>query len=152
MAATFRIVSFNIRNGRALDGHRSWPFRRSAVADTISGLDADVVCLQEAFGFQLRWLSRRLPAFDVYGRGRNDGTRGERCAILTRRATVTVRRTWTKWYGDDADTPGTQLAGASFPRTAAFADLELIEDGATVLVVNTHLDEASARNRALSVE
>src|SRR4051812_32237108 len=106
MPASFRVVSFNIRNGRALDGRHSWPFRRSAVAETISGLGADVVGLQEAYGFQARWLARRLPGFDVHGQGRNDGNRGERCAVLTRRASLDVRRTWTRWYGDSPDRPG----------------------------------------------
>ncbi|HJR24407.1 MAG TPA: endonuclease/exonuclease/phosphatase family protein, partial [Acidimicrobiales bacterium] len=56
-----RVATFNVRNGRALDGFvRAWPFRRRAVVAAIASLDADVVGLQEAYRFQLRSLLRGL--------------------------------------------------------------------------------------------
>ena len=74
-----RVASFNVRNGRAFDGCRSWPCRRRAVVATIEALDADVLGLQEVFAFQMRWLRRRLPAYDAVWVGRDDGRRGEGC-------------------------------------------------------------------------
>jgi len=79
-----RVASFNIRNGIAWDGLDSWPLRRPATAATIAGLDADLLGLQEVYGFQQRYLLRRLPGYAATGAGRTDGrSRGERCAVLT---------------------------------------------------------------------
>lgn len=143
-----RVATFNIRNGRAWDGCNSWPFRRRAVVDALRELDADLIGLQEAFGFQVRWLARRLPDYDVVGEGRDGGGRGERCAVLVRRSAFRVVDARTRWFGA---TPlhTSRLVGARFPRIATTATLDHAT-GERWQFTSTHLDEASAERRRAS--
>lgn len=149
MTVRLRIASFNIRNGRALDGRHLWWLRRRATLEAIRALDADVIGLQEAYRFQLRWLTRRLPAYTSHGAGRRDGSRGEWCPILVRSG-IDVLGVVTRWYGESPDEPGTRLAGAAFPRIATIATLSMA--GRAVQVVNTHVDEADASRRLQSAQ
>jgi endonuclease/exonuclease/phosphatase family metal-dependent hydrolase len=147
-----RVASFNIRNGRAFDGRHSWPLRRWATLAAVEALDADVIGLQEAFGFQLRWLARRLPGYEVHGDvGRDDGRRGERCPVLVRRGATTVSGCRTRWYGETPDRPGTRMGGAHFPRLATLCRVTGPGPEDPVQLVNTHLDSAVAANRDRSV-
>jgi len=141
-----KVATFNIRNGFAFDWCNSWWFRRRATLAAIVQLDADVVGLQEAYGFQLRWLAVRLPEMQAVGDGRSRRRRGERTSLLLRSASVEALSSTTRWFGGRADSPGTRLPGARFPRIATTARLR-IAGGAEVAVTSTHLDERSKERR-----
>jgi endonuclease/exonuclease/phosphatase family metal-dependent hydrolase len=148
-----RVASFNVRTGLGLDWCRSWPFRRQAVAATLTALDADIVGLQEVHRFQRRWLLGRLPAYDAAGLGRGPRGGGEACPVLTRRGAVRVLDCQTRWYGDAPDTAGTRLVGARSPRVATVCRLAGLADTTAAVeihVINTHLDEANHENRMRS--
>ncbi|MDP1820843.1 MAG: endonuclease/exonuclease/phosphatase family protein [Acidimicrobiales bacterium] len=149
--ALLRVASFNIRNGRAYDGCQSWPFRRRSTLATIRALDADVLGLQEVFGFQMRWLRRKLPEYDAVWAGRDDGRRGEGCPILVRRTAGRLVRGRTTWFGEGLQRPGMRWEGASFARLVTSVRIELTGGGA-VEVANTHLDERSGARRGRSAE
>ena len=146
-----RVASFNIRNGRAFDGRHSWPLRRRVTASVIAALHADVLGLQEAFGFQVRWLGRQLHDYDWCGLGRDTGGRGERCPIFRAKAAASIIDCRTRWFGSEPDEPGTKLPGANFPRVATMAEMTLHETGARFTVANTHLDEVDGGNRQRSM-
>ena len=117
-----RVASFNIRKGVAADGRDSWPLRRGAAAAAVARLRADVVGLQEAYGFQQRDLLRRLPGYAACGAGRTDGReRGERCAILYDARRLALERCVTRWFSDTPDVPGSVTWGAWPPRIATLA-------------------------------
>ena len=145
-----RVATFNIRNGLGLDGWNIWPLRRRATADVIASLDADVVGLQEVYGFQRRWLTKRLPGYGIEWSGRRDGRKGESCPVFVRSARVAAMGATSRWFADDPDSPGGRLTGASFPRLATICRLGV--GGVEIEVANTHLDEAVAENRLRSVE
>ena len=144
-----RVASFNIRNGRALDGWNSWPFRKRSTLAAIRALDADVVGLQEVFPFQRQWLAHRLRGYDALGEFREGGKRGEGTPLLVRRAAVEHADGWTRWFGG---VRGARFPGASFPRIATSALVTDRESGNRVRVTNLHLDERSPGNRQSSVE
>lgn len=146
-----RVATFNIRNGCALDWLNSWWFRRRATAATIGALGADVLGLQEAYEFQRRYLARRLPGLQWFTQGRGGGTTGEHCPVAIAGGFVRVLEHHTRWYGDTPDVPGTWLPGASFPRIATVLRCRDGRTGREFTVVNTHLDERHAANRAASV-
>lgn len=153
MSADLVVASFNIRNGRALDGCNSWPFRRRATAAMARGLDADLLGVQEAYRFQARYLDRRLPDHDRYGRGRNAKRGGEWCAVYARSARLDVTAATTRWYGDTPEVAGSRLPGAGFPRVATIVDaVDRADDDRALRFVNTHLDERNAANRQRSIE
>lgn len=137
-----RLASFNIRNGRALDGCNSWWFRRKRVAETIRRLAPDVIGIQEAFGFQARWLRSALPDYDSYGVGRDDGAgRGEQTLVLWRHDRFSASATRTRWFSDRPDVAGSTMPGSRFPRTVTVVALDAA-DGSHFWFANTHLDAA----------
>lgn len=152
MTGELVVVTFNIRNGRAIDGRHSWPFRRRSTAEILRRLDADVVGLQEAFGRQLRYLLRVLEAYEAAGDGRSAKRTGERNPVLTRRSRIRVQEATTRWYGDDPDQPGSKLPGARFPRIATLTRLVDEETKFEFNFVNTHLDERVGANRIASLD
>jgi endonuclease/exonuclease/phosphatase family metal-dependent hydrolase len=144
-----RFATFNIRNGRGLDYHRSWPVRRRWTAAAIAALHADVLGLQEVFDFQRRYLDRRLPGLRWFGEDRDGSSRGEQCPIAVTDPSITVISERTLWYGAEPEQPGTRLPGASFPRIATI--IRCHSFGVEYEVANTHLDERIGANRAASV-
>ncbi len=148
-----RVATFNIRKGVALDGRDSWPLRRAAAAKTVARLRADVVGLQEAYGFQQRDLLRRLPGYAACGAGRTDGReRGERCAILYDTRRLDLERCVTRWFSDTPDVPGSVTWGAPPPRIATLAWFTTtdVTPPARFAVANVHWDGASANARLRS--
>ena len=83
-----RVVSFNLRNARAVDGWNSWPFRRRATAAVLRDLAPDVAGLQEAYACQERYLVRALGGYSSVSVGRAAGDRGERCPVVHRSSTL----------------------------------------------------------------
>jgi endonuclease/exonuclease/phosphatase family metal-dependent hydrolase len=147
---TLRVVSFNLRNARAVDGWNSWPFRRRTTATALRDLDPDVAGLQEAYACQERYLLRAVPGYSSVSTGRAAGDKGERCPLLRRTAGLRQVAGRTRWYGDDPDRPGTTLPGATFPRIATLVELEDRASGRRFGAVNTHFDERLEANRARS--
>lgn len=146
-----RVVSFNVRNGIALAPRHCWWRRRKLVLATLLRLDADLVGLQEVYGFQGRWLLRHLPAYGGYGVGRTDGKRrGEQVPILYRRDRYLVRHRETRWFSGRPTVAGSRWPGARFPRTASILELEDRHDGHVLGFVNTHLDAHDERHRVSS--
>ena len=149
--ALLRVATFNIRNGLALDGVHSWPFRAKVCGRAIAALDADLVCLQEVYGFQLRALLRRLPGYAGAGAPRTDGRRrGERCSVLYRLRRLRLRRADTRWYADTPDVPGSRGWGAAMPRIATICRFHDAAAGREFGAVSTHWDGASAESRRRS--
>lgn len=146
-----RVVSFNVRNGLAFDGFHSWPCRRTAAHGAIADLDAEIVGLQEAYRFQLRWLLGRLGRYEAYGAGRGRGGGGERCPVLVDRRAFEVADHRTRWFGDTPDQPGSRLPGAYHPRIATMVRLRTRGIPSPVQVVNTHLDARDPGRRLQSV-
>jgi endonuclease/exonuclease/phosphatase family metal-dependent hydrolase len=55
------------------------------------------------------------------------------------------------WFGARPDTPGSRIPGAGAPRVATIVHLTDRESGRLLVVVDVHLDEASAERRASSI-
>ncbi len=146
-----RVVSFNIRNGRAFDGWRSWPFRRRRVAALLRSFDADLIGIQEAYGFQQRYLDRQLREHSAYARPRNR-LLGERIPVYVRTDRLEVVDRWTRWFSDAPLTAGSRLPEATFPRIATAVELTDRASGVRFGFVNVHLDEKHAGNRLASIE
>lgn len=150
MSPALRVATWNVRNGLALDGRSSWPFRRRTAAATLSALDADVIGLQEVYGWQLRSLRRALPRHVAIGAGRDRDGGGERCMLLVD-PSIRVVRHRTLWCSSTPTLPGSLLPGATHPRVVTLAELELGPSGVRVGIVVAHLDQRSEANRLRSV-
>jgi endonuclease/exonuclease/phosphatase family metal-dependent hydrolase len=147
---TLTVATFNIRNFRAFDGRNNWILRRSATTAAIGAIDADVIGLQEVFARPLRFLVRRLRAYEAFGEGRSGGRRGESCPVLVKSGHFDVLHARTLWFGDEPARAGSRLPGATFPRVATTVRLRDPRSSVEMVVWNVHLDEHSAANRARS--
>lgn len=107
-----KIVTYNIRNGRADDGLDSWSYRREYFIDQIADFDMDIIGLQEAFLFQIRdimdGLRGRKPnrKYAWTGFGRDDGVHaGEHSNIIYDSDKFRLMDDYTFWYNDDYRLP-----------------------------------------------
>jgi endonuclease/exonuclease/phosphatase family metal-dependent hydrolase len=139
------ILTFNIRNGHADDGSHSWPLRRHATAQVIREANAEIVCLQEVFDFQLAYLLEQLPEYAAYSVGRDDGDRaGEACSILWRKSRFAPLDQGTFWLSDMPDQPGSKSWGNNTTRVCSWVDF------GTFALFNTHWDHESREARLKS--
>ena len=150
-----RVASYNIRNARAIDPTSWWWRRRRRVGDVIADLEADVVCLQEAYPSQIRYLQRgplASPEWEFVGRGRNARGGGEAVPVFAQAARFTLRDGHTQWFGSTPHDPGTHMTGAAHPRISTSASYDVVGREQAVTIVNLHLDHASADRRGASVD
>jgi len=147
-----RVATYNVRTLSALDWQSFWWRRRRRLAAAIVDVGGELWGLQEVRQSQLRWLRRAALTgpWVALGTGRNASGGGEASPVLARTDHLRVLRAATRWYGDDPDRPGTRLPGARAPRIATIAELVLRDGGHELVVVNTHLDEASEVRRHAS--
>ncbi len=149
-----RLVSWNIRSGVSLDAPSFWWLRRRSVRDVLVGLHADVVGLQEVFGFQRRWILGHCPDGERWEHGGTArGTRagGEAAPVLWDGGRFAGGWTTTRWFGDTPHERGSLAAGADAPRVATWVELGG-GDVPRFRVVNTHLDAHSAEARRGAAE
>jgi len=145
-----RMMTFNIRNGRANDGGDSWPHRQDHAAVVIRQHAPDVLGLQEAFRFQIDDLSANLAGFGEIGVGRDGGTNGEYSAILYRKEVLEVADSGTFWLSETPDHPSKSWDTACI-RICTWAQFRDRRTGRRFYVYNTHLDHRSqlARERGI---
>ncbi|MFN8016341.1 MAG: endonuclease/exonuclease/phosphatase family protein [Acidimicrobiia bacterium] len=146
----FDVASFNIRTGRAPDGIHAWIIRKFSTLATIKFLNCNIVALQEAHKFQLKWLLKKLAKYSYVGNGRDGGSKGEHCPILFDNEKFRIISSETKWYGDTPDQVS-KLTDASFPRIYTKLVVNISND-TTVEIFNTHLDEKSEERRLRSIK
>ena len=158
-----RVPSFNVGDGLALDGRRSWPLRREAATRAVARLWAEVVGLQEVHGFQQRHLVHGFERYLACGAGRDDGrARGERCAVLYDARRLALEDCRAGWFSETPDVPGVMSWGGPRPRVATLAwfaaapgaadEGDGTDEPARFAVANVRGDGASAPARLRSAE
>lgn len=148
------VISYNIRMGVADDGENSWEYRRGATIDMLQDKRPDIFGVQEAFDFQLQYITDSLPQYGSVGIGREDGKHaGEHMSIFYNTERVTLIEWGTFWLSETPEVPSMGW-DAACPRTATWTLLE--KGGHRFYYVNTHLDhvgkEAQKNGLALIVD
>ncbi|MCH1441648.1 MAG: endonuclease/exonuclease/phosphatase family protein [Rubripirellula sp.] len=142
----FKLMTFNIRYDNARDGKDAWDNRVDAVVDLLS--KQDLIGLQEVTSGQLKTLVARLPEFDFYGVGRDDGrSRGEHTPIGIRRTRFAALERGTFWLSDDPEKVGVAGWDASLPRTCTWMLVKDRFTGKKLWVANTHFDHRGSNAR-----
>ncbi|HEY0968754.1 MAG TPA: endonuclease/exonuclease/phosphatase family protein [Opitutaceae bacterium] len=150
-AQPITVMSYNIRYDTASDGVNQWTNRKDRVAALIRRNQPDLVGLQEALRHQIDDILARLPDYDVYGVGRDDGkTKGEYSAILVRRSRFEVRASDTFWLSDTPTAVGVKGWDAALPRIATWTRLYDREAKRELLMLNTHFDHRGVQARIQS--
>ena len=101
-----KVMSYNIRMGVAKDGTNSWDFRFPATAYMLEDQQPDVFGVQEAFDFQIKFITENLRNYDVVGVGRDDGkSKGEHMSIFWNKKTTSLLKWGTFWLSETPDVP-----------------------------------------------
>ncbi|MBR6933503.1 MAG: endonuclease/exonuclease/phosphatase family protein [Bacteroidales bacterium] len=138
--ARLTVMSYNIRNGEAKDGTNSWEFRYPASAMMLDDQKPDIFGVQEAYLYQVKYLTEFPGYYKSVGVGRDDGkTKGEYMSIFYNKKTVKMLKWGTFWLSETPDEPSFGW-DAACRRTATWALLKDKKSGKKFYYVNTHLD------------
>jgi hypothetical protein len=80
-AEPIRVMSFNIRYGTANDGVNRWENRRTALIETVTRFNPDLLGTQETLAFQRDYLLEQLSGFQTVAAGRDDGKEAGEMAV-----------------------------------------------------------------------
>ena len=147
--ATLKILSCNVRvpqpeDEKAGDG---WEARRQLCGDVIVAQQADIVCLQEARGYQVDELKRRLPGFDAVGMSLPVREVVQNNAIMYSRKRFELVSSGGFWFSEQPHVAGSFGWDTKSPRHANWARLRDRDNGAEFIAWNTHFDHIGQRAR-----
>ncbi len=138
-----RVITFNIRYGRAPDGENRWERRRRLALDRIQACAPDLLGLQEcrADG-QARYVRRNLPGHAFFGvpRGGEGETSLEMAPWLVRKASFAILEKGCFWLSETPSLPGSTGWDGVFPRTLSWARLRHLPSQRELTYANTHFD------------
>ena len=140
------VVTYNIRQGTGREDNEYdfWKFRKDDIASYIDTFDADFICVQEAFFFQIRYLTKVLTnrTYGFVGAGRDDGViGGEHSGILfdsERFQIITGGNFWLSDYPNWPSHPWESKHEAN--RVISWARFEEIGTQNQIFVAGVHYD------------
>ena len=140
-----KVMSYNIRLGVGKDGSNSWEFRAPATIEMISVQRPDVFGVQEAYDFQIEYVTQNCKEYGVVGIGREDGVKkGEHMSVFWNKRTVKLIKWGTFWLSETPEVPSKGW-DADCKRTATWALMKDKKTGKKFYFVNTHLDHIGAK-------
>lgn len=138
-----RVMSFNIRYGRANDGDNHWNNRRHLALARIHDFGPDLLGLQECRDdAQADFVRSSLPDYHFFGvhrQGPGD-TALEMAPLLFRRSAFALLDSGCFWLSETPEVCGSMSWGCAYPRTVSWARLACRATGAVLTYVNTHFD------------
>lgn len=151
-----QVMSYNIRLGVANDGENSWGQRCAATIEMLNDVKPDIFGVQEAYDFQVNYITENIPSYGCVGVGREDGLeKGERMSVFYNTEKIELLEWGTYWLSETPDVPSLGW-DAACRRTATWTKLRMKDGGKEFFYVNTHLDhigpEARRNGLALIVE
>ena len=153
-----RVMSFNIRFDNPKDGENAWPHRRDWVGELILEHQVDVLGLQEALRSQIDDLQERLPTYNWYGVGRDDGRHaGEYAPIFYNADRFELVHGGHFWLCEKPDEPGRKDWESACTRITTWVALRQkgvngTPTGPKQYFYNTHFDHVSKEARLKSAE
>lgn len=135
-----RVMSFNIRYGKARDGDNRWDLRKQLVAQTIRTFAPDLLGLQEIMPFQAEYLREQLPEYEYVGWSRSQNPDDEQCGILFRKSRFTSQESGQFWLSETPDVKASKSWDSSLPRVATWVVLSDRTTGRSLRLINTHFD------------
>jgi endonuclease/exonuclease/phosphatase family metal-dependent hydrolase len=136
-----RVMSFNIRHGRAPDGKNRWYRRRELVFDVIRGHAPHVAGLQEANPVQLDELLTALPSYGSVADRPYGGRLGSYAAILFDTGSLEPERSGDFWLSPDPDGQRARAWDADVARICTWGVFVHRDTRHRFVVFNTHFDQ-----------
>lgn len=146
-ADSLKVMSYNIRLGKADDGTNSWKYRYPASAMMLDDQKPDVFGVQEAYDYQVKYLTEYPGFYKSVGVGREDGKhKGEHMSIFYNKKRIKLLKWGTFWLSETPEKPSFGW-DAKCKRTATWALLKDKKSGKKFYYVNTHLDHVGKEAR-----
>jgi endonuclease/exonuclease/phosphatase family metal-dependent hydrolase len=136
-----RVMTFNLRVRKILDGPNIWDLRRDLLVERIRNFDPDLLGTQEGLDFMESFLRQQLKDYTFFGAGRGDGgPTGEMCGVFYRSARFERLDSGHFWLSTTPDKPGSRAWGALVPRMVTWVKLRPRDGGPAFCWFNTHFD------------
>lgn len=147
-----KAMSYNIRYGAAKDGTNSWQYRYPATALMIEDEQPDIIGVQEALDYQVKFIPGNFSRYKAIGVGRDNGkTKGEYTAVIYNKKVLKINKWGTFWLSEKPEKP-TKGWDAACKRTATWAIVRHKKSKEKFIFVNTHLDHVGIEARKKGLE
>jgi endonuclease/exonuclease/phosphatase family metal-dependent hydrolase len=153
-AATYRVMSYNVRNSNAQDGEDAWPKRTELFFKPITRFDADLIGFQEVLAVQYDEITKRLAGYGFSGLARDDGKRkGEWSMVAYRKQRFEAVGQGDFWLSETPTVIGSKSWDAAITRICSWVRLREKATGRELVFANTHFDHKGviARQEASKV-
>lgn len=149
-AQKINFMTFNIRYNTEKDGINKWDNRKDRAAEMVKFYEADFCGMQEALIGQINDLQERLPDYEHFGLGRNDGKeKGEFSPIFYNKTKFKLLKQETFWLSETPEKPSKGW-DANLPRIVTWGYFKDLKSRAKFYVFNTHYDHIGKVARAES--
>ena len=136
-AEELRVMTFNLRVRKRLDGPNIWDLRRDLVVERIRDFDPDLLGTQEGLDFMESYLKQQLKDYTFFGAGVGDGSPvGEMCGVFYRTARFELLDRGLFWLSTTPDQPGSHAWGSFIPRMVTWVKLRPRDGGAAFFWFN----------------
>ena len=147
-AQHYTVGTYNIRLDNAGDTGNLWVARAPYVANLIRFHNFDVFGTQEGFKNQLDDISKALPYYDRYGKGRDDGKeKGEHAAIFFKKDKFTLLDKGDFWLSETPTKPSLGWDATCCNRICSWVHLKDKKMGSTFYFFNVHYDHQGVKAR-----
>lgn len=142
------VMTFNVRYDNPDDNMNNWRFRKDRVINAIRFYDADILGTQEVLFSQLKDIKSRLPEYEVFGVGREDGIqKGEFSPIFYKKGRFELQKSGNFWLSETPDIAGSKGWDGACERIATWVILKDKTLGKKFFILNTHLDHIGVEAR-----
>jgi endonuclease/exonuclease/phosphatase family metal-dependent hydrolase len=143
-------MTFNIRYNTEKDGINKWDNRKDRAAEMLKFYEVDFCGMQEALNGQINDLQERLPEYNHFGLGRDDGKeKGEFSPIFYNKTKFKLLKQETFWLSETPEKPSKGW-DANLPRIVTWGYFKDLKSKAKFYVFNTHYDHIGKIARAES--
>jgi endonuclease/exonuclease/phosphatase family metal-dependent hydrolase len=149
-AQNIQVMTFNIRYNTERDGINKWDNRKDHAASMIKYYEPDFCGMQEALLGQINDLQQRLPDYEHFGLGRDDGKeKGEFSPIFYNKTKFELIKQETFWLSETPEKPSKGW-DANLPRIVTWGYFKDRKTKKKFYVFNTHYDHIGQVARAES--
>lgn len=135
------VGTFNIRYDNPRDTGNLWVNRAPVVSNLVRFHNFDVLGIQEGLKNQLDDMSKALPEYERYGKGRDDGKDGgEHSAIFYKKSRFKLLKSGDFWLSETPDKPGLGWDATCCNRICSWVYLQDLKTKKQFYAFNVHFD------------
>ncbi|UYQ92059.1 endonuclease/exonuclease/phosphatase family protein [Chitinophaga horti] len=140
-AQRMNVATYNVRFDNPRDSGNLWKDRKAALINLVRFHDFDIFGTQEGFKSQLDDIVHALPAYERYGKGRDNGMdAGEHSAIFFKKDKFKLLDKGDFWLSETPDKPGKGWDATCCNRICSWVYLQDVASKKKFYFFNVHYD------------